>query len=899
MATYNTFPDKVTDFLQGTNLIWYYTRNNSTIYFNKDLQDLLGYQGIIITDDGRKEPGFPNRSDVVYENDLQLASREVTRLQGHNSFIEIRVKDINGKWITFSSKMEFVDCSEENAVLCGRAIHITETDFNHDYEGNQEFFYKLYLENLINSLPVAVFTKDPVNHKYITWNNAMVELTGIEREEAIDKTDYEIYNQKEAEGYIAGDKDVLENRNSVILEDNFWNRKGEKKAVKIIKVPNISRNKKIEFIIGICVDLTIEKEHEQKLASSENRYRALLEALDMRIVLKDLADNIILSNSAYFKSLGYSQEQFYRMNPSDLIHPDDLDHYLMVKKDITTEDLISYEYRIRHAKGYWQDMLAKSILIKNEEGNPRHVLFIIHDISERKFREKILRENQLFLQTMIDNLPVAIFVKRVDTGKYEIWNSEAEKLTSITKEEAIGRANSEIFPQQLASLFDSTDEIVVNTGKPYRINDEKITLAGLSKSTLNTSKIPISVKGKVQYILVMVQDITGEKNTQNELKNALEKAKESDRLKAAFINNISHELRTPLNAIVGSANILGQSDLDMDDKEDYISIMNQSSEKLLHMVSDIMDISRIETNQFEISFSESNVNELLLKVDEYTKRLADDMDKSHLRFNIKLYPDNDMNISTDASRAYQVFQYLASNAVKFTSNGEIEIGYYDQNDREITFYVKDTGIGIPSSMHKAIFEKFFQLEMSLTKEYSGLGIGLYLTRSILQLLGGRIWLESEVNNGSTFYFSLKKQMSEAESKGKQIKINTGKKYKWNGKTILVVDDTRSTTTLLKKLLERNGASIVTANSGKEAIDILKNSSLIDLVLLDLQMPVMSGAETAEKMHKIHPDLKIIAQSAYTLEEDREFVENVNFAAYLTKPIITNEMYKVVDVYLKN
>ncbi len=899
MTTYNTFPQEVNSFLQSKDFVWYYTRNNSTIYFNNDLQDLLGYKGVIISDDGCSKPDFPNKVDVIYENDVLLASREVTRLQSHNSFIQFRVKNSDGKWLSFMTKIELVNSDIDNVIFCGKAIHTIEVDFNSDYEGNQDFFYKLYLENLINSLPVAVFSKDPKEHRYITWNHAMAELTGIPREEAIGKTDFEIYNDEDAKSYIDGDLEVLKSKDSVVLEEKFWNRRNEKKSVKIIKVPNLSRNNEIEFIIGICVDLTIEKEHENKLALSENRYRTLLEALNMRIVLKDMANNIILSNSAYYKSLGYSREQFYRMSALELVHPEDLDYYLAIRDDLTKQDSISYEYRVRHQKGYWQDMLAKSILIKNPDGSPKHLLLIIHDITERKFREKVLRENQLFLQTMIDNLPVSIFVKRVDTGKYEIWNSEAERLTGITKEEAIGRTNKDIFPPDFTALFDSTDEIVFNTAKPYRIGEEKIKMLNLNNRFLNTNKIPIIEKGKVEYILIMTHDVTKTKNSELELKKALEKAKESDRLKAAFINNISHEIRTPLNAIIGSANLLGQSELDNEEKEDYIDIMNQSSQKLLQMISDIMDISRIETNQFDINLTDVNVNQILESLDKCVHNLANDLDKTYIKSHVRKHPEKSKTLYTDSIRITQIFQYLTSNAIKFTPTGEVEFGYFDENDSEIIFYVKDTGIGIPGSMHKAIFEKFFQLEMSLTKVYSGLGIGLYLTKSILNLLGGRIWLESEVNNGSTFYFSLKKKITDKNKDSIKTKSNSGREFNWNGKTIMVVDDTRSTTTLLKKLLEKNGASVVTANSGMEAIEILKNSSLIDLVLLDLQMPVLSGAETAEEMHKVKPELKIIAQSAYTLEEDREFVENVNFAAYLTKPIITKEMYKIVDVYLRN
>jgi PAS domain S-box-containing protein len=900
MSDFNAIPKQVTAFLQDKNYFWYYTRSNSTIYFNQDLQNLMGYRGVIISDDDRCEDGFPNKASVVFEDDLKLLSRELTRLQSHFSFFEIRVKDSKENWLSFSTKLELLDTSEENAMFCGRAIHKMNVDFTTQSQMNSDFFYKLYLESLISSLPVAVFTKESKEHRYITWNKAMTELTGIPAGDVIGKTDFDLYPEEEAQRYVKDDLTIVNEKKPITIDDVFWSKHGVKKMVKIIKVPNMSRNGDVEFIIGICVDLSEEKVNEIKLKQSESRYKALLEALNMRIVLTDMAHNIILSNSPYFTSLGYSKEQFHRLSEADLVHPDDLSYYLNIKESLTKEDTIDFEYRVRHQKGYWLNMLAKSIIIKNEEGVPTNVLLIINDITEQKFREKILRENQLFLQTLIDNLPVAIYVKNVEKSKYEIWNSEAERVTGIAKEDAIGKTNAQIFPAPIAEIFDNTDEQVIASGKIVRIPEEQLPYQPVKLKYFNTTKIPVNEQGIPRYILVMSQEITKQKKTELELVNALERAKESDRLKTAFINNISHEIRTPLNAIIGSANLLNQSELSNEEKLEYNNILNRSSEKLLHMISDIMDISRIETKQYEIIFTDTKINMLIAGLAKKVNVELVDYDKVHLKVNPRFYPDDEFKLNVDPNRFSQIFLYLLSNSLKFTLNGEIEFGFYDETETEITFFVKDSGIGIPSSMHKAIFEKFFQLEMSLTKEYSGLGIGLYLTKAIIMLMGGRIWLESEPERGSVFYFSfLKKPLQHMDKQNRKIGKQNGKDYNWEGKIILVVDDTRSTTTLLKKLLERNDATVLTANSGMQALEILDLKPNLDLVLLDLQMPVMSGSETAEKMHEKNPKLKIVAQSAYTLEEDREFVENVNFAAYLTKPIITPELYKVVDIYLKN
>ncbi len=385
-----------------------------------------------------------------------------------------------------------------------------------------------------------------------------------------------------------------------------------------------------------------------------------------------------------------------------------------------------------------------------------------------------------------------------------------------------------------------------------------------------------------------------------ELLEAKEKAEESDRLKSAFLANMSHEIRTPMNAIIGFSDLLTDPDLTDDQKQELINHINKNSNTLVYLIDDIIDIAKIEAGQLKVNKTECNINQILSDVFQSfieTNNIKED-DPVKLKLEKGIQKDN-FTIHTDPVRFQQILINLIGNSLKYTEKGYVECGYQvktNQSNSFLEFYVKDTGIGIPKSKHKHIFERFSKIEDSKTKLYRGTGLGLTITKNLIEMLGGKIWLESEENKGSTFYFTIPVE----EFKGQVLDSNekTDETIKnWQKNTILIAEDEDSNYRMLQMALKRTNINILRAENGKQAIDICRANKKISLVLMDLKMPEVNGIEATKEIKKIRPDLTIIAQTAYAMAEDKNLTREAGCSDYLAKPIKAKELISTLNKYL--
>lgn len=376
------------------------------------------------------------------------------------------------------------------------------------------------------------------------------------------------------------------------------------------------------------------------------------------------------------------------------------------------------------------------------------------------------------------------------------------------------------------------------------------------------------------------------KNT--ELQLAKEKAEESDRLKTAFLHNISHEIRTPLNAISGFAGLLNKPDLTEEKRKSYVSIIQSSSNQLISIVTDILTISSIETKQEKLNVSDVCVNNVMVELLAIFNQQA-------LNQNITLYAsqqlsDSQSEIKTDRTKLTQVLTNLLTNALKFTHDGGVEFGY-TQEDGFLLFHVKDSGIGIEPEYHDKIFERFGQADKSINKIYGGTGLGLAISKAFVELLGGKIWVESQPGNGSTFYFTIPYHRSN-EANPPVLPA----KQKEATKTILVAEDEVYNYLYIEELLMDFDIKLIHAKNGKEAVRFFNANPDIDLVLMDVKMPVMTGDEAAKAIKSSRPTIPIVAQSAYALDHERARFEGI-FDDYLVKPIREDELRSKVKKYV--
>ncbi|MCD4746872.1 MAG: response regulator [Bacteroidales bacterium] len=383
------------------------------------------------------------------------------------------------------------------------------------------------------------------------------------------------------------------------------------------------------------------------------------------------------------------------------------------------------------------------------------------------------------------------------------------------------------------------------------------------------------------------------KNKKN-LKIAKKKAEESERLKTAFLSNLSHEIRTPMNAIIGFSNLLSEPNITDNEKDKFIKHINNNGNELINIIDNIIDIAKLETGQVRILETEFKLNKELY--DLYVTLNKNKKTEGKENINIILKKTNkDVNftILTDPLRIKQIFANLLNNAVKFTNNGSIEFGYTFINAKTLLFYVKDTGIGIPGDKLEVVFDKFRQGDDSSTRKYSGTGLGLAISKNIINLLGGEIYVESELGRGTSFSFTLPykpvKQITDA------MPVNN--MYKWNNKTILIAEDVESNFELIKTVLRKTKAKILWAKNGKEAVEECKTNDNINLILMDIRMPEMNGLIATSKIKQFRKNIPIIAQTAYAMVEDEIKSINAGCIAHISKPIKPKLLLSKINKYL--
>lgn len=401
----------------------------------------------------------------------------------------------------------------------------------------------------------------------------------------------------------------------------------------------------------------------------------------------------------------------------------------------------------------------------------------------------------------------------------------------------------------------------------------------------------IPYKGK-QVRVVEFRDITKQKETEQELINALKKAKESDQLKSAFLANMSHEIRTPMSGILGFTELLKDPDLSGKDRNKFIDIIKKSGDRLLDTVNDIIDISKIDSGQMELSKDMIDINKLISSLYEFFKEEAN-LKGLKIKL-INTIPKHNSQLVTDKNKLNSIISNLIKNAIKHTDSGSIEI-YCNKNEQDFTFKIVDTGIGISKDRIKSIFNRFEQADIKDTHAREGSGLGLSISKAYLTMLGGSISVESKAGEGSMFYFSIPWKRNHYTSKEEKMKESKNIKCK-NKINLLIAEDDDSSFEYLKIILKDGTNQVFRAKNGKEAVEHLKNNNTIDFVLMDIKMPIMNGFQATKEIRTFDKDIIIIAQTAYALESDKDKILDSGFNDYITKPINKALLGEIINKY---
>jgi PAS domain S-box-containing protein len=391
-------------------------------------------------------------------------------------------------------------------------------------------------------------------------------------------------------------------------------------------------------------------------------------------------------------------------------------------------------------------------------------------------------------------------------------------------------------------------------------------------------------------------DITNRKQVEQELIIAKERAEESDRLKSAFLANMSHEIRTPMNGILGFADLLKAPDLTGEEQQEYIEIIEKSGARMLNIINNIVDISKIEAGLMCVNIKDTNINEKLEFTYTFFKPQVEE--KGMQLFFKNTIPAKEANIRTDSEKVYSILTNLVKNAIKYSIEGTIELGY-NKEDNILEFYVKDTGIGIPKDRQKAIFERFIQADIADREAYQGAGLGLAISKAYVEMLGGKIWVESEVGKGSTFYFTLPYNVVAKEKNvaGKIVSTENTENQIKNLK-ILIAEDDETSERFISMTVNKFSKEILEVRNGIETVEICRTNPDLDLILMDIQMPGLNGHEAIRQIRQFNKDVVIIAQTAFGLSGDREKAIEAGCNDYITKPINKAELQTLIHKHFK-
>lgn len=642
-------------------------------------------------------------------------------------------------------------------------------------------------------------------------------------------------------------------------------------------------------ILGVSRDISQRKVAEAELLKSREEYKSFFEDDLTGDFISTVEGKLLNCNPAFLNICGFSSKEEALGYDMLKIYSKEGTRNEIIDKLKEKKILTLFEADIKRLDGKIINVIGNIRGGFDAEGNLKTIKGYIFDETKRKKAVDELRK----LSQAVEQSPATIII--TDTqGNIEYVNKKFTEVTGYSQKEVIGK-NPRIFNSghQSKEIYEELWQNIT-VGEEWfgeLLNKKKDGSLYWEQASISPIK---NDEGKITHFLGVKEDVTEKKNNQTALINALKKAEESDRLKTAFLQNISHEIRTPMNAIIGFSGFLQDPELSFERKNKYTDIVIKSSEQLLSIITDIISIATIESGQEKISEKEFNLNAMFTLVYEQfnEKVLAKNID-----FKLQLALPNEEDIMiADETKLTEIVTNLVGNALKFTSEGFINMGY-KVKENQLEIYVEDSGIGIPVNMQEEIFDRFSQVEKSSTRFFGGSGLGLSISKGYAELLGGNIKLQSEIGKGSAFYVTipfkkaLKKNLLSDE-------IGAIEEFTMEAsKTLLVAEDEELNFMLIEELLSNSNMNILRAENGLEAVNLFKTNPKIDLILMDIKMPVMNGIEATKEIRKLAPYLPIIAQTAYSTSVDIQRIKEAGCNDILIKPFNHKDLLAKINEFL--
>jgi two-component system, sensor histidine kinase and response regulator len=642
-------------------------------------------------------------------------------------------------------------------------------------------------------------------------------------------------------------------------------------------------------------EIAERKQTEQELAERESFLDSLIKNTPVGIVAINTDHSIKMCNSAFERLFRYRQQDILGKSLTDLLSPPTLRAEVEANSAALWQGkTIHLATRRKRSDGSLVDVEAFSVPL-GPPGQPTGGLLLYHDITERKQAERALEERTVFLNSLVENSPLAIVVTDLKY-RVQLCNPAFEKLFGYRKEEALGRPLPEILADDAAAMeMEANRKVLVKREQEFVRSTTRRRREDGTMVDVEVFGVPLKIGDVNVGGLILYQDITERKQAEEALLRAKEAAEAASKAKSEFLANMSHEIRTPMNGIIGMTELTLDTTLTPEQRE-YLDMVKASAHSLMTVINDILDFSKIEAGKLEVEMADFPLQRDL---GETLKALAFRAHQKGLELAWRIGPGIPENLRGDVGRLRQVLVNLVGNAVKFTERGEVVVSVEKEaeDDRGITlhFQVRDTGIGIPKEKQQVIFDAFTQADSSASRKYGGTGLGLAISSRLVQLIGGRIWVESEVERGSTFHFTARLGFADRPDQP----VAADDQDLVSNLPVLVVDDNETNRRILVEQLSRWGMRPEAVDGGTAAFSALLAAHLEDrpfrLVISDMRMPGMDGCALAQRIRatSVLADVPILMLSSSGLPGEATRCSEVSISAYLTKPVQPSELLDAI------
>lgn len=751
---------------------------------------------------------------------------------------------------------------------------------------------RLYVEAVLAAAPDAIITLD-AQHRVAEWNAGAERLFGYTRDEAVGKNLDDLIATAHARPEATALTSQVMSGEAVPPTEVIRYRKDGSPVHVIVAASPVLVEGHFIGAVAVYTDITERKRAEEALRESQERLQDFLDNATDLIQMVDMQGRFLYVNRAWRETLGYTEADVASLTLPDIIHPDSMDHCMWLFRDMASGqcNVVNVEATFITKDGR-PIPVEGNVSCRMENGEPISTRGIFRDISERKRAEEALRESEARYRALFDNIPIGLY--RTEPGGRVLDANPAllEMLGYASLEELQQVSASDVYLVPADRV--RQQEILEREGVARAFEQRMRRKDGAAIWVLDNVRAIRDTDGRIVCYEGSLEDITERKRVQEELRQAKEAAEAANRAKSEFLANISHEIRTPMNGIIGMTELALDTELTTEQRE-YLTMAHNSAESLLRILNDILDFSKIEAGKLDLETVPFSLRDCL---GDTMKALAARAHNKGLELAMDISPHVPDALMGDPGRLRQIVANLVGNAIKFTEMGEVvlfvECAEETDDEAALQFAVADTGIGIPKERQQAIFEAFTQADSSTTRQYGGTGLGLTISSRLVQMMGGKIWVESEVGVGSTFYFTARFGIQKGIAAMPMAHVEDIR-----GMRVLAVDDNETNRRILRDMLTSWGLDVGVAADGREALLMLhaarREGKPFPLIVTDVRMPRMDGFTMVEQIRgdATLADTRVIVLSSSGAVGDAARCRELNVCAYLIKPVKQSELLDAI------